>query len=224
MESPERQTTSADNTITESGAQNTTINATIGTATPSVGSIAPSPAGSGGNTGEAEALKATSADGTQKNIKPKTGRVILFSIPTDWLGEATIARGKVAGMFGPGSTSQAVEYQTNVLTWVREDVARELGLIDDTTFPTEVTGAWTAVTAASKAWVDADKAYWKLRRALTESLGTNAPDPSQLDELETKRASAHDAMREFRRVRAAADRLTRWYHQSPRPDGPRRPR
>ncbi|MFJ2873835.1 hypothetical protein [Streptomyces sp. NPDC087298] len=220
MESPERQTTSADNTITESGAQNTTINATIGTATPSVGSIAPSPAGSGGNTGEAEALKATSADGTQKNIKPKTGRVILFSIPTDWLGEATIARGKVAGMFGPGSTSQAVEYQTNVLTWVREDVARELGLIDDTTFPTEVTGAWTAVTAASKAWVDADKAYWKLRRALTESLGTNAPDPSQLDELETKRASAHDAMREFRRVRAAADRLTRWYHQSPRPDGP----
>lgn len=127
-------------------------------------------------------------------------------------------------MFGPGSTSQAVEYQTNVLTWVREDVARELGLIDDTTFPTEVTGAWTAVTAASKAWVDADKAYWKLRRGLTESLGTNAPDPSQLDELETKRASAHDAMREFRRVRAAADRLTRWYHQSPRPDGPRRPR
>ncbi|MES9509340.1 hypothetical protein ABWJ92_23485 [Streptomyces sp. NPDC000609] len=220
MESPERQTTSADTTITETGAQSTTINATIGTAAPSVGSIAPSPAGSGGNTGETETLKATSADGTQKNIKPKTGRAILFSIPTDWLGEATIARGKVAGMFGPGSTSQAVEYQTHVLTWVREDVARELGLIDDTTFPTEVTGAWTAVAAASKAWVDADKAYWKLRRSLTESVGTNAPDPSQLDELETKRTSAHDAMREFRRVRAAADRLTRWYHQSPRPAGP----
>ncbi|GAA2427923.1 hypothetical protein GCM10010433_29950 [Streptomyces pulveraceus] len=220
MESPERQTTSADTTITDSGAQSTTINATIGTAAPSVGSIAPSPAGSGGNTGEAEALKATSADGTQKNIKPKTGRAILFSIPTDWLGEATIARGKVAGMFGPGSTSQAVEYQTHVLTWVREDVARELGLIDDTTFPTGVADAWTAVAAASKAWVDADKAYWKLRRSLTESVGTNAPDPSQLDELETKRTSAHDAMREFRRVRTAADRLTRWHHQSPRPVGP----
>ncbi|MET9658279.1 hypothetical protein [Streptomyces sp. NPDC006510] len=222
MESPERQTASSDISITETGAQGTTLGASVGTSAPPVGSISPAPTGSGGNTGESGTLKIASADGTQQNIKPKTGRAMLFSIPTDWLGEATIVHGKVASVFVPGSRSQVVEYRTNVLAWVREDVARELGLIDDTTFPADVTAAWTSVAAASKAWVDADKAYWKVRRAATESTGDAQAAPEQLAQMEQLADRSRDAMREFRRVRAAADRLTRWYHRTPR-RGPQPP-
>ncbi|MEV6160704.1 hypothetical protein AB0L71_02010 [Streptomyces sp. NPDC052052] len=221
MESPERQTVSADVSLTESGSQATMLGPVVGTAPPSLGSVSPAPTGSGVHTGEAGTLKVTSADGTQLNVKPKTGRALLFSIPTDWLGEATIVHGKVVSALGlPRSTSQVVEYRTNVLAWVREDVARELGLIDDTTFPTDVTDAWTAVAAASKAWVDADKAHWQIRRTVLEATGDEQPSPEQARQLEESATSARRAMQEFRRVRAAADRLTHWHRQTPRLVGP----
>ncbi|MEE1767847.1 hypothetical protein PUR34_06545 [Streptomyces sp. JV185] len=222
MESPERQTASSDVSITETGGQSTTLGASVGTSVPSVGSVSPAPTGSGGNTGESGTLKIASADGTQQNIKPKTGRALLFSIPTDWLGEATIAHGKLASVFVQGNRSQVVEYRTNVMAWVREDVARELGLIDDTTFPADVTAAWTSVAAASKAWVDADKAYWTVRRAATESTGDDQAAAERLEQMEQLAARSRDAMREFRRVRAATDRLTQWFHRAPR-RGPQPP-
>ncbi|MFD0628333.1 hypothetical protein ACFQ2K_42645 [Streptomyces sanglieri] len=222
MESPERQTVSSDLSVTETGAQGTTLGATVGTSVPSVGTVSPAPTGSGGNTGESTTLKLASADGTQQNIKPKTGRALLFSIPTDWLGEATVTHGRAASVFVQGSRSQTVEYRTNVLAWVREDVARDLGLIDDTTFPSDVTAAWTSVTKASKAWVDADKAYWKVRRAVTESAGDADPTPEQVEQMAVPAERARAAMREFRRVRAATDRLTQWYHRTPR-NGPQPP-
>lgn len=222
MESPERQTVSSDLSVTETGAQGTTLGATVGTSVPSVGTVSPAPTGSGGNTGESTTLKLASADGTQQNIKPKTGRALLFSIPTDWLGEATVTHGRAASVFVQGSRSQTVEYRTNVLAWVREDVARDLGLIDDTSFPPDVTAAWTSVTKASKAWVDADKAYWKVRRAVTESAGDADPTPEQVEQMAVLAERARAAMREFRRVRAATDRLTQWYHRTPR-NGPQPP-
>ncbi|MEV5203833.1 hypothetical protein [Streptomyces sp. NPDC053720] len=222
MESPERQTVSSDLSVTETGAQGTTLGAAVGTSVPSVGTVSPGPTGSGGNTGESTTLKLASADGTQQNIKPKTGRALLFSIPTDWLGEATVTHGRAASVFVRGSRSQTVEYRTNVLAWVREDVARDLGLIDDTNFPSDVTAAWTSVTKASKAWVDADKAYWKIRRAVTESAGDADPTSEQVEQMAVSAARAHAAMREFRRVRAATDRLTQWYHRTPR-SGPKPP-
>ena len=84
----------------------------------------------------------------QVNIKPATGRVFAFAIPTAWLSVADVARQfkdlkssnwvreHLMGPFGgvkPGP--QAVESQTHVLAWVREDVARQLGLITDGNFP-----------------------------------------------------------------------------------------
>ncbi|MFF2326489.1 MULTISPECIES: hypothetical protein [unclassified Streptomyces] len=220
MESPERQTVSADAAVTFGGTQNTTTGLVIGTSPPLVGAVSPAPTGGGMNTGESGTLKIASADGTQLNVKPKTGRALLFSIPTDWLGEATIVRGKVVSALGlPRSTSQVVEYRTNVLAWVREDVARELGLINDTDFPSDVTDAWTAVAAASKEWVNADKAYWQVRRTVTEATGNEPPGPEQLRQLDESATTAREAMREFRRVRAAADRLTHWYRGTPRPVG-----
>ncbi len=107
------------------------------------------------------------------NVKPTTGRSFLFAVPTDWLSVAEVHRGikdarvgrYLAGTFGirrPGP--KAVGSRTYALAWVREDVARELGLIDGTSFPAVASQAWDAVGKATKAWADADKAYWKKRR------------------------------------------------------------
>ncbi len=129
--------------------------------------------GTGPYAGEGEALPTSADQLTSINTKPKTGRVFLFAVPTSWLSVADVRRGIkdtrvgrfVGGTFGhvrPGP--KAVSSQAYALAWVRDDVARNLGLIDDTNFPARVAAAWDAVTAASKAWVDADKAYWKKRR------------------------------------------------------------
>lgn len=129
--------------------------------------------GTGPYAAEGAALPTSADQLTSINTKPKTGRVFLFAVPTSWLSVADVRRGIkdtrvgrfVSGTFGhvrPGP--KAVSSQAYALAWVRDDVARELGLIDDTNFPARVAAAWDAVAAASKAWVDADKAYWKKRR------------------------------------------------------------
>ncbi|MGW5636785.1 lonely Cys domain-containing protein, partial [Streptomyces sp. NPDC003832] len=111
---------------------------------------------------------------TSRNLKPKTGRSFLFAVPATWTGVGDVHRGIVdsklakaaRGTFGkarPGP--QAMESKAYVVTWIREDVARELKVITDANFPESVSKAWDAVAGASQAWVDADKAYWKKRRA-----------------------------------------------------------
>ncbi|NBM15782.1 hypothetical protein GUY61_08970, partial [Streptomyces sp. GC420] len=107
------------------------------------------------------------------NVKPKTGRVFVFAIPTAWVSDADVERGirdwgllrRIGGTFGqvrPGPKS--VRSDTHVLVRVREDVARELGLISDANFPASASKAWDAVGSAGKEWVSADTAYWKKRR------------------------------------------------------------
>ncbi|WP_327167286.1 hypothetical protein [Streptomyces subrutilus] len=108
------------------------------------------------------------------NVKPKTGRAFLFAVPTDWLSVAEVHRGIkdsglgrfLAGAFGHAPRGpRSVSSRTYALAWIRDDVARELGLVDDTTFPARVSAAWDAVGGAAKAWTGADQAYWKKRRA-----------------------------------------------------------
>ncbi|MFC9160656.1 lonely Cys domain-containing protein [Streptomyces fungicidicus] len=112
---------------------------------------------------------------TSRNLKPKTGRSFLFAVPATWIGVGDVHRGIVdsrlanrirGGTFAKArSGPQAMESEAYVVTWIREDVARELRIITDTNFPERVSKAWDAVESASKAWVDADKVYWKKRRA-----------------------------------------------------------
>ncbi|MFI0507666.1 lonely Cys domain-containing protein [Streptomyces albogriseolus] len=112
---------------------------------------------------------------TSRNLKPKTGRSFLFAVPATWIGVGDVHRSIVdsrlanrirGGTFAKArSGPQAMESGAYVVTWIREDVARDLRIITDTNFPERVSKAWDAVEKASKAWVDADKAYWKKRRA-----------------------------------------------------------
>ncbi|MBK6019191.1 hypothetical protein, partial [Streptomyces sp. MBT53] len=107
------------------------------------------------------------------NVKPNTTRSFLFAIPTTWLSVAAVhhhvkdsapVRAMRSPFGNPQRAPQARETDTTVLAWVREDVARELGLIGDDGFPPVAAKAWDAVTKADKEWTTADKKYWELRR------------------------------------------------------------
>ncbi|WP_399936785.1 hypothetical protein ACGH52_00920 [Streptomyces sp. BBFR25] len=107
------------------------------------------------------------------NIKPDKARTFLFAIPTTWLSvahvrhhvkDSTPARFVRSAFGNPQRLPLAVETGATVLAWVREDVARQLGLIDGTLFPAEVSASWDAVADAEKAWTTADENYWNLRR------------------------------------------------------------
>ncbi|MFF9102918.1 hypothetical protein ACF1AU_20335 [Streptomyces rubrogriseus] len=107
------------------------------------------------------------------NTKPDKARTFLFAIPTTWMSVAHVrhhvkdsapARFVRSAFGNPQRLPQAVETEAKVLAWVREDVARQLGLIDDTLFPAEVSASWDAVADAEQAWITADEAYWELRR------------------------------------------------------------
>ncbi|MEU6483646.1 hypothetical protein [Streptomyces sp. NPDC046887] len=139
------------------------------------------------------------------NVKPKTGRGFLFAVPTDWLAVAEVHRGVkdsapgrlaryLTGPFAkhPPRGPKAVSARTHALVWIRDDIARELGLIDDTVFPARVSAAWDAVSAAAKAWTDADKAYWKKRRA---SAGLREERDAAAAALDTARTTARDTAR-----------------------------
>ncbi|MFE9609103.1 lonely Cys domain-containing protein [Streptomyces sp. NPDC006012] len=129
--------------------------------------------GPGDSSTDSDAFTASGDRLSSVNVKPNTTRSFLFAVPTTWLTVAAVHHhvkdsGAVRLLRSPfGGTRrapQAVETQTAVLAWVREDVARDLGLIDDTRFPPKVSRAWDAVTKADKEWTAADKRYWDLRR------------------------------------------------------------
>ncbi|MYS21054.1 hypothetical protein GA0115240_12501, partial [Streptomyces sp. DvalAA-14] len=132
-----------------------------------------SQAGSGDSSADAEGLTSARDGLSSVNIKPNTAMSFLFAVPTTWLSVAAVRHhlkdsgpGRlVRGTFGhAGKGARAMETDTTVLTWIREDIARDLGLITSANFPAKVAKAWETVTKADKAWTAADKKYWDARR------------------------------------------------------------
>ncbi|MGW4670772.1 WXG100-like domain-containing protein [Streptomyces sp. NPDC004324] len=172
------------------------------------GPAGPTTAGTALGGGGASALTAESdasglsVDGLGSvNVKPDNGpRAYLFALPVTWLSVAraqhevkdgavmTAARGvfHLARREPP-----AMETDTMALAWVREDVARGLGLLTDTNHPAPATEAWDAVRRAGAALTATDKAHWDLR------LGAGAERETAL-----ARARAHVAALEGRDVEA----------------------
>ncbi|CCB73153.1 membrane protein of unknown function [Streptantibioticus cattleyicolor NRRL 8057 = DSM 46488] len=157
----------------------------------------------GPHTVDGDAVTAAGEHLQSVNVKPKTGRAFLFAVPTTWLGVADVHRGVkdsalgklVLGTFGharPGPRDVAAEAYT--VAWVREDIARDLGLVDDTNFPAHVGKAWDAVGAAAKAWTDADKAYWGKRRG---ALRLREEADAAREAVEEARRAADTARREL---------------------------
>ncbi|MFE4816994.1 hypothetical protein ACFRFU_11275 [Streptomyces sp. NPDC056704] len=206
MESAERQTDASEVSAGRTDTQDAVLGGQAVVTAGAAGSVVPGASGTVANAADTDTAKGAGADGVQSNAKPRTGRSFLFAIPTDWLGVAEAEHdvkdsaaagllGKALGPFGrvrPGP--QAVETRGHVLAWVREDVARRLGLITDSSFPSSVAGAWSKVTEAGTAWTEADKAYWTTRRALADARERHAAARGRLEEarraLETAGAGA----------------------------------
>ncbi|NUP39429.1 MAG: lonely Cys domain-containing protein, partial [Streptomyces sp.] len=135
----------------------------------------------GANALDSDGQAVTNEQVHQTKVKPTTGRMFAFAIPTAWLSVAEVdrqlkdsapgawIREHLMGPFGgikPGI--QAVETQTQVIAWVREDVARHLGLITDENFPEQLAEAWKKVNEAAEALTEADGEYWSLRRDIPD--------------------------------------------------------
>ncbi|WP_307080396.1 EndoU domain-containing protein [Streptomyces canus] len=169
-------------------------------------SAVPAVSGTGPASGEADE-HAVSAARSGATGTERSGRTFLFAIPTGWLGVAEVERWMAFGRVRP--LPQGAHADTVLIALVSEDVAREWGLVDDGNFPPRVADAWADVSKAGNAWVAADDAYWKKRREVAE-LPEEAPELKSTV-LQPLLDRAEAAAGEFHRVRAAADRLTRWH-------------
>ncbi|MET9888434.1 EndoU domain-containing protein [Streptomyces sp. NPDC006430] len=220
MESAERDTAARGTTVSRTSGHDSSLGAQTVVSVGKPGSVAPFSSVTGPSAAESDRRVSSGAQGAQLTIK-LAGRSFVFAIPTAWLGVADVDRPNC--VFGHIRRMRAVETQTRIIALVREDLAREWGLVDDGNFPPAVADAWTQVTKAGKAWAAADDAYWAKRRALAGP-GESTPETDDSELLEPLLQRAEDAAGEFHRVRAETDRLTRWHRLPPEAHRPGEPR
>ncbi|MFI8006968.1 hypothetical protein [Streptomyces sp. NPDC086010] len=247
FEAPEREMNGGGSSASQHGVSEQLLAAGPTTSAVSTGTTQ-SGTGSGAQEGDSVVMGVSGERLGSVNVKPEKDRAFLFAVPTTWLSLAAVrhhVKDSTVGsafrsVFGnPVRTPQALETDATVLAWVREDVARDLGLVDDVRFPPEVAGAWDAVTKADKAWTAADTAYWDLRRGEGRRLEASVRAAEALDDggsehaaaltrLESFRGTLQDRLafaeavaEEYARVREGADRLTRWHQLAVTEEGRR---
>ncbi|MEU9381312.1 hypothetical protein AB0D38_10070 [Streptomyces sp. NPDC048279] len=146
---------------------------------PPTGTFFPGLAATGANAGENEAALRNALTFTETEHEHGEGRYFVFALPTSWVSVASVNRRFADSRVGEALLSpfrkaatgsagggQAYQAEAGVIAWIREDVARELGLITDTNFPERVSTSWDAVTEADEAWTRAHEEYLSRRREL----------------------------------------------------------
>ena len=140
-----------------------------------------------GGTNDGTALKGTADTTLGTHTKVVTDRSMLFALPVSWLSVAEVdhritgsrpfhALGKAKR--GP----RAAEAETTALVWLREDIARDYGLLDDSTFTDEVLAAWDGQAKAAGDLATAEKGYYDARARARETwLGLSADERTALD-------------------------------------------
>ncbi|MFJ5263828.1 hypothetical protein ACIQAC_25535 [Streptomyces sp. NPDC088387] len=254
-EAPRRDVHGGGMSVTHLGATQVSVGFGPVIASPGTGANQTGAYGPGDFSADSDTLGAGGDRLASVNVKPNTSRTFLFAVPTIWLTVAEVRRPFEAarGTFGNARRGpQALETRTTVLAWVREDIARKLGLIDDTRFPAAVDRAWQAVTRADQEWTAADRAYWDLRRGRGHQHDTEVRRAGQVlrdradadavtaasdlqavnraererrafaEELGAARERAEHLAAELARVREGADRLTRWHQLNATEEGRRR--
>ncbi|WP_435615134.1 hypothetical protein [Streptomyces coelicoflavus] len=162
------------------------------------------------------------------HIKVVTDRTMLFALPVSWLAVADvdhhITDGRPLHALGkPKRGPRAVEAETTALVWLREDMARDYGLLNDTTFPDDVVTAWDSLAKAVGDLTEAERSYYDARARAREAwldmsaeeraaLGDEHPDRAtvlpqaiaQSTAVATWQAAREDVRRWQRRTDAAA--------------------
>ncbi|MFD5571704.1 WXG100-like domain-containing protein [Streptomyces cadmiisoli] len=173
-----------------------------------------------GGANDTTALKATVDTTLGTHLKVVTDRSMLFALPVSWLAVAEvdhrITDGRPLRALGKAKRGpRAAQAETTALVWLREDIARDYGLLDDTTFPTEVRTAWDAMAKAAADLATAEKRYYDARARARETwlnlsaeeqaaLGDDRPDLATVLPQDTARSSAVAAWQ------AAREEVRRW--------------
>ncbi|MER6691427.1 hypothetical protein ABT329_20375, partial [Streptomyces minutiscleroticus] len=127
-----------------------------------------------GGTENATALKGGPDSSVGSAVKATPDRGMLFSVPVSWLTVAEadhrISDSRPLHALGRAKRGpRAAEAETTALVWLSEDVAREYGLLDDTTFPDEVATAWDDMAKAAEDLAEAEKGYYDARARARET-------------------------------------------------------
>lgn len=140
-----------DTAVTRSDGQDAVIGTNPSIASDPVGSAAPAIGGTGIQTSEGEGRRNVDGSSERTAMWPEKEPLFLFWIPTRWLSVTSVHHRVDDSMpgrptrsaFGDITTVPMVaETDAPVLAWVREQTARDLGLLDDDRFPGELRAAW----------------------------------------------------------------------------------
>ncbi|MFD5185382.1 hypothetical protein ACFWMQ_22820 [Streptomyces sp. NPDC058372] len=127
-----------------------------------------------GGANDSTALKGAADTTLGTHVKVVTDRSMLFAVPVTWLAVAEadhrITDSRPFSALGKARRGpRAAEARTTALIWLREDLARDHGLLDDTTFPDEAAAAWDAMAQAAADLATAEKEYYDARARARES-------------------------------------------------------
>ncbi|MDX3372959.1 hypothetical protein PV390_00955 [Streptomyces sp. ME02-6991-2A] len=179
-----------------------------------------------GGANDATALRSATDTTLGTHIKVVTDRSMLFAVPVSWLSVAEVDHRvtdsrPMRALGKPRRGPRAVEAETTALVWLREDIARDYGLLDDTTFPDEVRTAWDDQAKAAADLATAEKNYYDARAksreawldlspeertALGDGAGATTPSPvvDASPAVTAWRAARDDVRRWQQRLDAAA--------------------
>ncbi|MFJ3756469.1 hypothetical protein [Streptomyces sp. NPDC090080] len=145
------------------------------------------------------------------------GRWLLVSVPATFMVEASVRHHvkeskplrAARGVFGPvRRESQVLQTETVLLMWMSGEEAARVGL----GLPGPVADAWTSVDELQKQFIEADTAYWELRRD-TDGVALS----TRLRELDDRLADV--TARAERDVQGAADALAHLREAEPAHEG-----
>ncbi|MFE9241403.1 hypothetical protein [Streptomyces sp. NPDC007007] len=127
-----------------------------------------------GGANDATALRSATDTTLGTHLKVVTDRSMLFAVPVSWLSVAEVDHRvtdsrPMQALGKPRRGPRAVEAETTALVWLREDIARDHGLLDDTTFPDEVRTAWDDQARAAADLATAEKNYYDARAKTREA-------------------------------------------------------
>ncbi|MFE4690582.1 lonely Cys domain-containing protein, partial [Streptomyces sp. NPDC056749] len=127
-----------------------------------------------GGTNDGTTLKGTADTTLGTHIKVVTDRSMLFAVPVSWLAVADVHHRVTdsRAMYALGKAERgprAAEARTTALVWLREDIARDHGLLDDSSFTDEVLTAWDDQAKAAGDLATAEKGYYDARARARET-------------------------------------------------------
>ncbi|WP_405194652.1 hypothetical protein [Streptomyces anulatus] len=127
-----------------------------------------------GGANDATALRSATDTTLGTHVKVLTDRSMLFAVPVSWLSVAEVDHRvtdsrPMQALGKPRRGPRAVEAGTTALVWLREDIARDYGLLDDTTFPDEARTAWDDQAKSAADLATAEKNYYDARARSRET-------------------------------------------------------